>query len=127
MFKLMVGDNGFGMYVYMLIFKDGKNLFVGDEYVGFLEMVFYFIGGVIKYVCVLNVIMNFFINLYKCLVLYFEVLIMLVYLVCNCFVFICIFYVFSLKGKCIEVCFLDLMMNLYLGFVVLLMVGFDGI
>lgn len=127
MLKLLYGDNGLGMYVYMLIFKDGKNIFVGEGYVGLFEIVLYFIGGIIKYGKVLNGFINFLINFYKCLVLGFEVLVMLVYLVCNCFVLICIFYVFSLKVCCIEVCFLDLVVNFYLVFVVLLMVGLDGI
>lgn len=107
--------------------KDGVNLFVGDKYGGLFEIVLYYIGGIIKYVCVLNVIINLFINFYKCLVFYYEVLVMLVYFVCNCLVFICILVVLSLKVCCIEVCFLDLVVNLYLVFVVMLMVGFDGI
>lgn len=127
MLKLVVGDNGLGMYVYQLIWKDGQNLFVGNGYVGLLELVLFYIGGIIKYVCVLNVIMNLMMNLYKCLVLYFEVLVKFVYLVCNCLVLICILYVLNLKGCCIEMCFLDLMVNLYLLFLVLMMVGFDGI
>lgn len=127
MLKLMFGDNGFGMYCYMFLFKNGVNLFVGDKYVGLFEQVLYYIGGVIKYVKVINVLVNLIINFYKCLVLGYEVLVMLVYFVCNCFVFICILVVFFLKVCCIEVCFLDLVVNLYLCFVVLLMVGFDGI
>lgn len=127
MFKFLVGDNGFGMYVYQFLVKDGKNLFVGDEYVGLFKEVLYYIGGIIKYVCVINVFINVFINLYKCLVFGFEVFVMLVYLVCNCLVFICIFWVSGFKVCCVEVCFLDFIVNLYLGFVVMLMVGFDGI
>lgn len=127
MLKLMEGDNGLGMYVNMLIWKDGKLLFVGDKYVDLLDEVLYFIGGILKYVKVLNVFINLLINLYKCLILGFEVLVLCVYLVCNCLGCVCIFWIELLKVKCVEVCFLDLLVNLYLCFVVLLMVGLDGI
>lgn len=127
MLKLFVGDNGLGMYCNMLLSKDGKNVFMGDKYVGLFEIVFYYIGGIIKYVKVLNVFINLLINLYKCLVFGFEVFVLFVYFVSNCLVLICILVVISLKVICVEVCFLDLLVNLYLCFVVLLMVGFDGV
>lgn len=127
MFKLIVGDNGSGMYVYQLLFKGGVNLFFGDGYGGLLQMVLWYIGGIFKYVKVINVFINVGINSYKCLVLGFEVLVMLVYLVCNCLVLCCILWVFNLKVCCIEMCFFDLIQFGYLIFIVLMMVGLDGI
>lgn len=87
----------------------------------------YFIGGILKYVKVLNVLMNLVINSYKCLIFGFEVLVLCVYLVCNCLGCVCILWMELLKVKCVEVCFFDLVVNFYLVFVVLLMVGLDGI
>lgn len=65
MFKLIFNDNGFGMYVYQLIWKDGEFLFWGDGYVNLSKMVFYYIGGILKYVLVILGFFNFFINFYK--------------------------------------------------------------
>lgn len=91
-------------------------------------MVCYYIGGIFKYVLLLLVFINFLVNLYYCLVLGFEVLVNLVYLQCNCFVCMCILIIgLNLKVKCVEFCCLDLFVNFYMVFVVLLLVGLDGI
>lgn len=127
MLKSMFGDNGFGMYCYMFLFKNGVNLFVGDKYVGLFEQALYYIGGVIKYVKAINVLVNSIINFYKRLVSGYEVSVMLVYFARNRFAFIRISVVFFSKVRRIEVRFSDSVVNSYLCFVVLLMVGFDGI
>lgn len=65
MFKFIFNDNGLGMYVYQLIWKNGEFLFWGDGYVNLSKMVFNYIGGIFKYVLVILVFFNFFINFYK--------------------------------------------------------------
>lgn len=127
MLKLVYNDNGLGMYCYQFIWKGNMLLFVGFEYFDLLEICFYYIGGIIKYVKVINVFINLIMNSYKCLVFGFEVFVLLVYLVWNCLVFCWIFFVLLLKGKWVEIWFLDVMVNLYFVFFVMLMVGIDGI
>lgn len=80
MFKFVFIDNGFGMYIYFFLWKDGELLFVGGGYVGLSEMVMYVIGGIFKYVFLVLVFMNLIINSYKCLVLGYEVFVNFVYL-----------------------------------------------
>lgn len=125
-FKLTAGDNGLGTYAYTLTLKDGKNPPVGDEHVGSLETVPHPTGGTTKYVCVPNVTINLLINLHKCPAFYPEVLTTSVHLVCNCLVLTCTFHALNFKGKCTEVCPLDLTTNLHPGPVVPPTVGTDG-
>ena len=46
------------MHVHQSIWKDGKNLFAGDEYAGLSDTAFYYIGGIIKHAKALNAITN---------------------------------------------------------------------
>lgn len=129
MLKLFYGDNGFGMYMYQLLWNDGKLLFYDEVGYGqFSDIVCWYIGGILVYVLVLFVFINLMLNSYYCLVKGFEVLVNLVYLVGNWFVVICILIMgLNLKVKCIEFCVFDVLGNLYFVFVVQFMVGFDGI
>ena len=44
--KPVQGDNGTGMHVHQSIWKDGNNLFAGDDYAGLSESCLYYIGGI---------------------------------------------------------------------------------
>lgn len=80
---------------------------------------YYFLGGLLKYVCVYIVVCNLIVNFYKCLVLGYEVFVYVVWSGRNCLLFI---WVFEFCGLliCLELCFVDFLVNLYLIMVVLL-------
>lgn len=127
MLKFLYGDNGSGMYIYVSVWKNNENFFSGEIYKGLSEFVLYFLGGVLRYVRGLVVFINVFINFYKCLILGYEVLFILIYLVNNRSVSVCIFYGIFKNSVRFEFRFLDSLLNFYLVFVVILMVGMDGV
>ena len=43
--KPVVDDNGSGMHVHQSVWKDGNNLFAGEEYAGLSEFALYYIGA----------------------------------------------------------------------------------
>lgn len=79
-----------------------------------------------KYVYNYIVIINLIVNFYKCLVLGYEVLVYIVWVGCNCLLFICVF-VFWGMGICLELCLVDLIVNFYFVLLVFLGLGFEGI
>ena len=125
--KPVVGDNGTGMHVHQSIWKDGKNLFAGDDYAGLSQTALYYIGGIIKHAQALNAITNPSTNSYKRLVPGFEAPVNLAYSARNRSASIRIPHVASDKGRRIETRFPDAMANPYLAFTALMMAGLDGI
>jgi glutamine synthetase len=125
--KPLVGDNGSGMHVHQSLFKDGKNMFSGNEYGGLSQLALYYIGGIIKHARALNAITNSGTNSYKRLVPGFEAPTLLVYSARNRSASIRVPYVPSPKGRRIEVRFPDGGSNAYLAFTAMMLAGLDGI
>lgn len=125
--KPLVGDNGSGMHVHMSLFKNGENLFAGEEYGGLSQTALYYIGGIFKHARALNAFANASTNSYKRLVPGFEAPVMLAYSARNRSASCRIPHVSNPKGRRIEVRFGDPTANGYLMFAAMMMAGIDGI
>jgi glutamine synthetase len=125
--KPLVGDNGSGMHVHMSLFKNGENLFAGEEYGGLSTTALHYIGGIFKHARALNAFANASTNSYKRLVPGYEAPVMLAYSARNRSASCRIPHVSSPKARRIEVRFGDPAGNGYLMFAAMMMAGIDGI
>jgi glutamine synthetase len=125
--KPLVGDNGSGMHVHQSLFKDGENLFAGEEYGGLSMTALHYIGGIFKHARAINAFSNASTNSYKRLVPGFEAPVMLAYSARNRSASCRIPHVASPKARRIEVRFGDPAGNPYFTFAAMMMAGIDGI
>ncbi len=126
--KPLFNDNGSGMHTHQSIWKDGKNLFAGDEYAGVGKTALHYIGGILKHAPALTALCSPTTNSYKRLVPGFEAPVNLVYSGRNRSAAIRIpTYSTNPKSKRIEYRSPDPSCNPYLAFSAMLMAGLDGI
>ena len=125
--KPLVGDNGSGMHVHQSLFKNGENMFSGDEYAGLSETALYYIGGIFRHARAINAFTNATTNSYKRLVPGFEAPVLLAYSARNRSASCRIPHVINPRGRRVEIRFPDAVGNPYFTFVSMLMAGLDGV
>lgn len=125
--KPLHGDNGNGMHVHSSIWKDGENMFAGNEYAGLSKMALHYIGGVLHHARTIAAFTNASTNSYKRLVPGFEAPSILTFSAQNRSASCRIPYVGSPKAKRAEFRFPDSSANPYLAFSSILLAGLDGI
>jgi len=126
--KPLFEDNGSGMHTHISIWKDGTNLFAGDQYAGLSEGALHGIGGILKHAPALLAFTNPTTNSYKRLVPGYEAPVNLAYSKRNRSACCRIpMYSESPHAKRIEFRCPDPSCNPYLAFSALLMATLDGI
>jgi len=126
--KPLFGDNGSGLHVNLSIWKDGKNLFAGNEYAGLSKTALYAIGGILQHTPALLAFTNPTTNSYRRLIPNYEAPVNVTYSARNRSVAIRVpMYSSSENTKRIELRTPDASSNPYLAFAAILMAATDGI
>jgi glutamine synthetase len=126
--KPLFGDNGSGMHTHLSIWKNGVNLFAGEEYAGISKMCKHYIAGLIRHGRALMAIAAPTTNSYKRLVPGYEAPVNLVYSARNRSAACRIPLVSpDPRQKRVEFRPPDPSGNPYLTFAAILMAGLDGI
>ena len=125
--KPLFGDNGSGMHVHMSIWKDGKNLFAGDQYANLSQTALYAIGGLLKNGRALQAFTNSTVNSFRRLVPGYEAPIKLAYSATNRSAAIRIPYVEGDKARRFEFRCGDSSGSPYLAMAAMTMAMIDGI
>ena len=126
--KPLFEDNGSGMHTHISIWKDGTNLFAGDQYAGLSESALHAIGGILHHAPALLAFTNPTTNSYKRLVPGYEAPVNLAYSKRNRSACCRIpMYSESPNAKRIEFRCPDPSCNPYFAFSALLMAALDGI
>ena len=126
--KPVYGEAGNGMHVHMIVRKNGKNVFYGNEYAGLSQTALYFIGGLLKHVRALCALTNPSTNSYKRLLPGFEAPVTIGYALANRSSVIRIpGYAKNSEKKRFELRSPDATCNPYLAYSAILMAGLDGV
>jgi len=126
--KPLFGDNGSGLHSHISIWKDERNLFVGDRYAGLSNEALWAIGGILKHTPALCALCNPTTNSYKRLVPGYEAPVNLAYSSRNRSAAVRIpMYSPSPAARRIEYRTPDPSCNGYIAFSAILMAALDGI
>ena len=125
--KPMFMDNGSGMHCHTSVWKNGKNLFAGNEYGQLSQTALYAIGGILKHGRSMQAFTNATSNSFRRLVPGYEAPVKLAYSATNRSATVRIPYVSNEAGRRFEFRCPDSSGSIYLCFSAILMAIIDGI
>ncbi len=125
--KPIFEDNGSGMHVHFSIWKDGNNLFAGNEYSMLSKTAIYAIGGILKHGRSIQAFTNPTANSFKRLIPGYEAPVKLAYSATNRSAAVRIPYTSSDNSRRIEFRCPDSSGSSYLAFAAIIMAAADGI